>query len=50
VSGYSTDDLDLLVADLKAKTGVSVTRDDMKIIAQTIGPHYVEWLRRQDDE
>ena len=41
----SDDDLDLLIADLKDKTGVVVDRDAMRFMAQFLPADYVECLK-----
>lgn len=48
--GYTDEELDLLCADLKAKTGVEVSREDMSRVSVLVAPGMVDRLRRERDD
>jgi len=43
---HTDEELDLLIADLKAKTGTTVSRDQMAIIAKLIPINYLDQLKK----
>jgi hypothetical protein len=48
--GYTDEELDLLRADFKAKTGVEISRQDMSRVSVLVAPGTVDRLRRERDD
>ena len=46
MADHTDEELDLLIADLKAKTGTTVNRAQMNIIAALIPDDYLDRLRK----